>query len=307
MAEDRPEIVPCPPHLWDEAMALVLRDVEPDQRKAIMRDQSGNDRSALGSGGPLFVVLQGKQLRGVAWGQRQPGNTALFWPPQSLAGCSKDTSVQLTQAVVGTLDAAGVDLTQVLLPAREPALEAVLAAADFRHAADLLHLAWEASRHTLEPPAHGDLHFEPYDESQRARLADLIGRTYEGTRDCPLLGDARQIDDVIAGYHATGTFRPENWLLVRAEDQDVGVLLLADHPADNQWELVYMGVVPEARGRGRGLAITRHAQRLAHHAGVERIVLGVDAANEPALSVYRRAGFFAWDRRAVYVRFRPRS
>jgi hypothetical protein len=37
------------------------------------------------------------------------------------------------------------------------------------------------------------------------------------------------------------------------------------------------------------------------------MLLAVDVANEPALAIYRHAGFIAWDRRAVFVRFRRRS
>jgi ribosomal protein S18 acetylase RimI-like enzyme len=306
MPDELPAIVPCPPHLRTEALALVLRNVEPDQRAKVVSQTHGNASAPDGPGDPLFVALAEGQLCGAAWGQRQPGNTALLWPPQCLNDGGQNTAAALAQAVVGALDAIGVDVTQMLLPARDPELEAALATAGFRHAADVLHLAWTTPRRTAQAPDHSELQFEPYDESQHARLAQLIERTYEATRDCPALNGARHIDDVIAGYRATGTFRPEHWLLVRAEEHDVGILLLADHPADRQWELVYMGVVPEARGRGWGLAITRHAQRLALRAGVERLVLAVDAANEPALAAYRRAGFFAWDRRTVYVRFRPR-
>jgi ribosomal protein S18 acetylase RimI-like enzyme len=91
-------------------------------------------------------------------------------------------------------------------------------------------------------------------------------------------------------------------LIARRGQRDVGCLLLADHPLQNQWELVYMGIVPEARGMRLGLAVTRHAQRLAHGAGRERLVLAVDAANAPALELYRRAGFLAWDQRRVFLK-----
>ena len=47
----------------------------------------------------------------------------------------------------------------------------------------------------------------------------------------------------------------------------------------------------------------RHAQQLAHAAGVERIVLAVDAENIPAIKMYNETGFMAWDRRTVFVRF----
>ena len=36
----------------------------------------------------------------------------------------------------------------------------------------------------------------------------------------------------------------------RCGGSDVGVLLLTDHPVDGQWELLYMGLAPEARGGG---------------------------------------------------------
>jgi ribosomal protein S18 acetylase RimI-like enzyme len=82
----------------------------------------------------------------------------------------------------------------------------------------------------------------------------------------------------------------------------VGCLLLGEDAAGAQWELVYMGVVPEARGRGIGLDLTRHAQWVARAAGCARMVLAVDATNAPALAVYAAAGFSSWDHRSVFLR-----
>jgi hypothetical protein len=112
------------------------------------------------------------------------------------------------------------------------------------------------------------------------------------------------MDDVVNGYQATGEFRPENWLFVRNGGRDVGVLLLADHRPSKQWELMYMGLVPEVRGRGWGRQIARYALWLARGARVERVLVAVDAANRPAADVYRSSGFALWERRAVYVRIR---
>jgi len=100
----------------------------------------------------------------------------------------------------------------------------------------------------------------------------------------------RQMDDVLDGYRATGVFQPENWLIVEREGRDVGVLLLAEDPAAALFELVYMGLVPEARGKGFGAQVARHAVRLAGKANAERVVLAVDAANSPALAMYRPRG-----------------
>jgi ribosomal protein S18 acetylase RimI-like enzyme len=87
----------------------------------------------------------------------------------------------------------------------------------------------------------------------------------------------------------------------------VGVLLLADHPKGRHWELMYAALVPEVRGRGWGRQITRYAQWRARGANVERIVVAVDAANLPAVAMYRDSGFDSWDERSVYVRVPKRD
>jgi len=117
------------------------------------------------------------------------------------------------------------------------------------------------------------------------------------------LNGVRDVDSVVTGYQATGNYRPENWQIVRAGGEDVGVLLLADHPKAGHWELMYMGLAPEARGNNWGRQVTQYAQWLARSARVERIVLAVDSVNEPALRMYRSSGFEIWDKRDVYVRF----
>jgi GNAT superfamily N-acetyltransferase len=96
-------------------------------------------------------------------------------------------------------------------------------------------------------------------------------------------------------------------LIVRHADQDVGCLILADHPRYENMELVYMGVVPEGRGQGWGIEVVRHAQRLARRAGRQRLVLAVDASNQPAIRMYASAGFQAWDQRRVYYRLHPKE
>ena len=59
---------------------------------------------------------------------------------------------------------------------------------------------------------------------------------------------------------------------------------------------------PAARGRGFGVALTRHAQWQTGVAGRARLVLAVDAANRPAIAAYSSAGFVVWDRRCALLR-----
>ena len=78
--------------------------------------------------------------------------------------------------------------------------------------------------------------------------------------------------------------------------------MLADHPRHDTMELLYLGLIPAARGRGWGKHLARRAQWLARLAGRRRLVLAVDAANPPAAKTYMSVGFQAWQRRRLYVK-----
>lgn len=303
MASASLEIIRCPPSLVAEALSLALSDIAPSQRRDIGRELVDVGHSTDLAHAALYVALRDGQLCGAAWGQRQIGNMAIFWPPQLVPRESEQTAYQLAESVIRMLDDSAIEVTQSLLPASDAAAAPLLRHVGFRHLADLLYLTCEADRFPTSPHAPPEFEFVPYSGALRTRLVRLVERSYEGTLDCVALNGMRAIDDVIDGYQSTGEFRPENWLIVRVRDEDAGVLLMADHPQARHWELMYMGLAPEFRGKSWGREVTRHALWLARRAGVERIVLAVDAANGPALAMYRSTGFETWDRRTVYVRF----
>jgi ribosomal protein S18 acetylase RimI-like enzyme len=267
---------------------------------------SGGDANTAGSES-LFVALRGEQLCGAAWGQTQVGNVAVFWPPQLVSGEDAETAHLLARAVVEDLDAKCVDLTQSLLVAPDDQLVGLMKHVGFRHLADLVYLSCEAARFPLVAPDPCEVEFEEYSFDQRPRMTAVIRRTYEGTLDCTALDGVRDMDDVVDGYMATGAFRPENWLFVRNCGRDVGVLIMTDHFGARHRELVYMGLVPEFRGRGWGRQIAHYAQWLTRGARLERLLVAVDAANKPAADVYRATGFEVWELREVYVRARVKS
>ncbi len=302
MAFESPGIVRCPPQRVAEVLSLVLSELAPSLR----RDAAGELLDVRNAAGlvdePLYVAMRGERICGAAWGQRQSGKIAVFWPPWLADGERIETACRLAEHVVLTLDETAVEMTQVLVSAGDSDIVRVLEHVEFRQLADLLYLTCESQRFPRERPT-ADVEFVCYDDAKRSRLVRLVEQTYEGTLDCTALNGVRQVDNVITGYQATGAYRPENWFIVRAGDADVGILLLADHPKAGHWELMYMGLVPEARGRGWGRQVTQFAQWQAGRANVERIVLAVDAMNDPALRMYRSTGFEIWDRRTVYVRF----
>jgi mycothiol synthase len=233
------------------------------------------------------------------WVQPTPGNTAVVWPPAP----ESPWLVELFAAAANYVDSSQIALAQMIVSSDEGFLPQRLARGGFAHLADLLYLF--AEPHATGPLIANEagLRFVPHAGDENERLAALLEQTYEGTLDCPALDGARPIAEALAGYRAQGRFLAEHWYFVQDDmGRDVGALLLADHPAAGNWELVYMGLIPAARGRRLGERVVDYALVAASRGGAQRLVLAVDAANEPALSMYQRAGFVEWDRRTVYAR-----
>jgi ribosomal protein S18 acetylase RimI-like enzyme len=206
----------------------------------------------------------------------------------------------LLEAAVRIAAAGGARLVQALLEPNAGTVANQLRRAGFQQVAELQYLVSSPQNFPTSPPAER-LAFEPWSAAAQGRLESVVERSYVGTRDCPQLNGVRLTSEVLAGYRSAGPFDPQRWLLVRHAGQDVGCLLLVEHP-QKIWELAYMGLTPEARGQGWGLELTRHGQWLARQAGASRFVLAVDATNAPALRIYAAAGLDCWDRRGAWLR-----
>lgn len=256
------------------------------------------------SAATLVGATRNEKLTAVAWAQILSGKTALLWPPRLAYQESESVGDQLQAFLDQQLQAAGIRMAQAVLPDCNHRDARRLERVGYLHAAELLYLISPLDR--LEVTTGGfdieDIEFVHYTGGDRERLAALVERTYIDTLDVPALDGVRDMSDVLCGYEQTGEFSPDRWFFIRHNDQDVGCLLLNDHPDQQQWELVYLGIVPEARGNGWGRQATRFAQRLAKGAGRERLILAVDAKNDPAVSAYTSAGFFELLRRSIFLK-----
>ena len=299
-----PIIATIQPDQRAEALNLLLGRLAEDQRRQQIDSLLKAEAAGQQSFGGLLVATRGERIVGAIWAQPQPGKTASVSTPRLVGYENSSTAEALLRATIDWLDSAGVALAQAALPIDAKADAALLEGSGFRHVADLLFMVCETDAFPTPRP-NCPLSLTPYSDDLLGQLTDIVRRTYVETLDCPALDGLREMSDVLEGYRATGVFDSARWLLASHGGQDVGCLLLADHPGDRQWELVYMGLVPEARGSGWGLDMVRHAQWLTSSAGRERLVLAVDAANDPAIKMYAAAGFHSWERRAVFLRVAP--
>jgi ribosomal protein S18 acetylase RimI-like enzyme len=305
------QIQAAEPKGWIDALQLVFQNLHPEIRgrqiDAAVEQFRGEPRAA----GGLLEARLGESLVGAILVQLQSGRVASLFPPQaSLETTAGETRVfAAAELTAPRLLAAATELAvrgkarmiQALLQTDSGIDAQRLRAAGFEHVADLLYLVSPASAFPSTCPDDG-LQYEQYSSDAAEGFAAVVERTYLGTRDCPRLNGVRPIGEVLEGYRSVGRFDPSNWRLVRHAGRDVGCLLLAEHPRHKLWEIVYMGIIPEARGNGWGLAVTRNAQWLAGRAGAKRLVLAVDATNEPAIKGYAAAGFAGWDRRSVFLK-----
>lgn len=309
-------IIECPRELRVEALRTLHDALPLDQRSVLAQVLDQFDPADEAAWAGLLIAASNRApsksaaLDGVIWVQRAPGNTAVIWAAPE----DGDVSAALLRAAAAFVDAHGISLAQMVVGDRDGYSEAEIERGGFPRFAGLLYLFAEVSQlpdandgvaaPASEVQQRGDLQFVARAGDEPQRLGVLLEQTYLGTLDCPGLDGIRPIVEVLEGYRNQGRHSPEDWYFVQKDGGDVGVLILAAHPGFGNWELVYMGVIPEARGKKCGAEIIRFALDVAARHGAERLVLAVDEGNAPALRAYERAGFVVWDRRLVYARLR---
>jgi mycothiol synthase len=287
----------CPPADIKQALEVLHAGLPADQQTALLQTLAQMDPLNPRDFQGLLVAEAEGTIIAATWVQFTPGNAAAVWP----AAFDSPAAPLLMAHVDQQLKSHGTALAQMLFSPTEPIAEKLLSVGGFSKLADLAYFTLERANF----PNYSDnpaLEFVPRASDYPDRLHALIEQSYEGTLDCPELNDIRTAAEVVEGYKVQGSFDPDKWFLVRSSGADVGVLILTEHPPGETWELVYMGVVPSARGRGFGEAIVRFGIEQTQQSNAERLVLAVDERNTLALEMYRRVGFVMWDRRCVYAR-----
>ncbi|MEW6249084.1 MAG: GNAT family N-acetyltransferase [Planctomycetota bacterium] len=233
---------------------------------------------------------------------RLPGRTALLMPaaPGAL-GIDYEAQRALTAAGLTALQPEGLHYAQVLLEPEAAPKAALLTEVGFRRLAPLVYLERDAVYPWVDPPAAESAEWIPYSAARHGDFARVVLGTYEESHDCPELAGLRPIEDVLAAHRAAGRFEPRLWELARVDRQLAGVLLAAELTGRSMLEIVYMGVLPGARGRGVGGLLLRRALEQSRAAGVRQLAAVVDDRNAPAKHLYARFGLAPVARRDAWL------
>jgi ribosomal protein S18 acetylase RimI-like enzyme len=249
----------------------------------------------------VIVVAASETLLGAMVCLPVAGATALVWPPQVVtSGAQREIEDRLMTHAIAWLRQRGAKLGQTLLAPEESQLAAALKRHDFVHITNLWYMRHNLRSLPARSPAAPVLTYQTYRDCDRALFHQVLWRTYEQTRDCPEVNGVRTLEEIVAGHQAQGLYNPEHWWLAQQAGQPVAALLVAELP-EQGWDLSYVGVVPEARRRGIGQALTRKALDEARAAGAPQLTLAVDTRNLPAWNLYRHLAFEPFEQREVYL------
>jgi mycothiol synthase len=289
------------PHEWAAALELVFAGLDENDRQRHIVNTLALLASRTVDPGGLWLARSAETLVGVQLCELLGGATCLFWPP-AIHADFRDTGLAewLLRTGVDWSRQRGSKVAQAMLSTVDSDNAVPFLCAGFTHVTDLLIL-----RHDLYDLLIADdkLRYKDYRAAGQELFAQALLRTYEGTRDCPELNGARTVDEILAGHRAAGKDRPELWQLAFAGEQPIGVLMLTELPDGLDWELSYLGIIPEARRRGFGRVLAQHALTAARREDALHLLVAVDCRNEPARTLYRALGFETVEARRVLLRF----
>ncbi|MEC8558655.1 MAG: GNAT family N-acetyltransferase [Planctomycetota bacterium] len=242
-------------------------------------------------------------IRSTVLASMTPGRTAMLFlsPPGNREGV--ELGAEVIQHAFRGLAGAGTCLAQALVTPEELLEMQALERAGLRRIAILKYMEATLGRRERRPvELPGGCSTRAYREEDESQIGKLLARTYVDTLDCPGLVGMRGESDILEGHKHSGIFRPDWWTILLEDGKPVGVCLVNESKTDRTAELVYLGIVPEARGRGLGRMLLARSLSVIAENTVKKVVLAVDESNAPALDMYRGAGFNDTIRRHAFVR-----
>ena len=250
------------------------------------------------SAGLLIARRDGAPVGAIA-AQNLPGGTGVVLPPYGPDDAIREA---LVAASTAHFRWGGAEIAHCLLAPEDAPLAVPLLAGGYRVITQIQNMLRHGSilpEFPTEP--HPLLNFRPYSEVGEAAFAAILERTYVGTLDLPETTLDRPAVQQLEGYRH-GQPTPPHWHSVEGPDfRPVGVVMLTELPLQGVWEIGYLGLVPEARGRGWGKSLLRWAIAEAKRAGIRELGLSVDVRNEPAIRLYRDQFFRIYELQDLYL------
>jgi ribosomal protein S18 acetylase RimI-like enzyme len=296
----------CPQESHAAALKVLYRRIaEPARSELVAAALVEHEAGRLDLSG-LWIARRRGHVVGALLTQRLVGRAAAVWPPEVSVpwGLRRaKPAAALVRAALESHRQAGIRVVQSLLdPYATSNAPGDLAAGGLPHITELLYMGRRTDVPLNVAPGTPSFTWHAYPTIAEADFRALLQATYAESLDMPELEGVRSLDDVLASHRAAGRFDPNLWYVGRlpGEPDAAAVLLLIDQPERNAVEISYLGLTPQARGRGLGHAVLAHARVIG--ASLEpRLELAVDVRNTPAVKLYQACGFSPFERRSVHL------
>ncbi|MGZ4163726.1 MAG: GNAT family N-acetyltransferase [Tumebacillaceae bacterium] len=151
------------------------------------------------------------------------------------------------------------------------------------------------------------LTFASYDAQTHERFFQAFQASFQGSLDPMMEWDAKHPQESFTIFRERfGQFEPSTWVLATdASGTDVGFALFQHFQGGryhNDTVLLYMAVLPEARGHGYGEELVREGlRRIRNLRGPQaHVSLTVSKPNTPAIKIYQKLGFTPVEAFSVY-------
>lgn len=242
------------------------------------------------------------RFRSTVLASPNPGRTAMVFVSPPEPGSGIQLAAQVIQSALSGLGEAGICLAQALVTPEEIREMKALEAGGLHKIAILTYMQFTTGRKDRRKAELPDgFRFGHFQTTDRTMIEQLLAHTYIDTLDCPGLVGLRRMEDIVDGHMKSGTFKPEWWTILFQGERPVGASLVNEARDANSAELVYLGIIPELRGRGLGRSLLTQSIAKVAESTMKTVVLAVDEANAPALEMYRSSGFRRTIRRHAFV------
>ncbi len=178
-----------------------------------------------------------------------------------------------------------------------------LTGAGFEQLVELVCMVAPLDKQSPTPPQGTEYEFVNYENFQAGQLETIIQSTYHGSLDCPRLVGIRPMHDIINSHKTTGKFTPQWWWILRFGGNPVGCMLMNRTRNKDEAEIIYLGVIPEFRGKALGELMLKYGTAYAHNNGIKQLTVAVDSRNSAAINLYERFGFRTTFSRWSYAMF----
>ncbi len=309
MSHDPPVIVLSAP-TNAQARSRLLRALLPEDPGRARRLRQGLDARPCGWDFSVLAESGGGGSASAAIILDRAGGCGTLLPPllaghgarQAAGGCAVREVIRQYRARVPD----GVVIT--LTTESDHDLNHVLASSGMARLTTLVFLRTRVESPRASAPCPGGFRVAPLPDDLGA-VAEVLRASCADSLDCPELGARRRPERVLEGHLDGATSIPRQWLGAYSTDSRcsrlVGLSLTrARVDADAQageWDLIYIGMAPQARGIGVGRFLLAEQLRQLDAAGGTTLALACDARNTPALTLYASVGFHELGRRVAWL------